>query len=218
MGHVQSALLERLTQALGRAITLDLVDVRYVAYLLARLDRWAGDELSLLVQSNVVLDPQQFIARQRAGVAGRRLPDLVAYYRERALQRLQHRLPALLAPESFDAVKLDESGQIQWVAHAVRYLRDAVAATTYAQSGAFSYRKDDVLAFLQAQVPTQAACATELYRWKTDPAIRAAMVAQFRSDPAPLYAQFAAAMAPLTETIAAVLELALSDVGTGSND
>lgn len=211
------ALLQRLRTALARPITLDIVDVRYVTYLLARLDHWAGDELSLLMQSNVVLDPQQFIAQQRTTLAGHRTPELMAYYRDRALQRLERRLPALLAPESFDAVKLDESGQIQWVAHAVRCLRDAVAVRTYAQSGSFCYRKDDVLAFLRAEVPAQAAFATELYQWKTDPAVRAAMVAQFRSDAAPLYAQFAAAMTPLTETIVAVLDLAENAINTDLN-
>ena len=156
VGHVQSALLERLTQALRRAITLDLVDVRYVATCSRGSTAAAATNCrcwcratwcSTHSSSSLGSAPAWPAAASRPrGVLSRACSPAFAASVTR-----------VAGAESFDAVKLDAKRADRWSRTRCVCLRDAVAAATYAQSGAFSYRKDDVLAFLQAQVPTQAA-------------------------------------------------------------
>jgi hypothetical protein len=86
------------------------------------------------------------------------------------------------------------------VQQAVRALRNAVAAKSYSTAGTFLYKKAEVLAFYATHLPTEAPFVQELYQWKTNAAVRAAMVEEFSRSPERLYARFREAMPPL-ETI-----------------
>jgi len=86
------------------------------------------------------------------------------------------------------------------VQQAVQALRNAVAAKSYLATGSFVYKKGDVLAFYVHHLPEEAPFVQELYQWKTDATVRAAMVEEFSRSPERLYARFREAM-PHIETI-----------------
>jgi hypothetical protein len=102
------------------------------------------------------------------------------------------RLYTCLTSDSFDDFKLAKSGRIQWVQQAVRAVRNAVATKHYCTTGTFLYKKADVLAFVAQHLPAELAFVQELYRWKSDPTVRAVMVTDFSKDPTKLYAEFRA--------------------------
>jgi hypothetical protein len=179
----------RASAVVGQNVTLAVADVGYATFLLDRLAGYPSAEHALLFQSNVLYDPEGFLECKRSALDGVVIPELVHYYGERVRWRLG-RLPGYCRPHPADASKLGESGQVLWVAHAVRCLRDAVARQTFAQTGRFTYRKGDVLDFVTRNYPEHSGLVQRLYLWKTDPDARAVMVAAFRADPSPLYREF----------------------------
>jgi hypothetical protein len=195
----------RVSEALGVPITLAVVDTSYASFLLDRVGDYPSDEHSFLFQNNVLYDPDRFIANRRAALDGLVIPDLVHYYRDRVRWRLE-RMAVYAKPHPADGVKLAESGQILWGAHAVRCLRDAVAARSYAETGRFVYRKRDVLCFVAERYPQHTAIVAEVYSWKTDSEVRAQMVREFREAPTSLYAQFKAATLALHRAVEEILE------------
>lgn len=196
-------------------IEFGFVDQRYAAYELTRLDDHPSFEHSILLQSNVLYDPTGFLQSVRRRLQGRIFVPLVQHYTAQFLDSLSPRLHASLSPDSFDAFKLAKSGQIQWVQQAVRALRNAVAAKSYVTTGSFVYKKADVLAFYASHLPTEAPFVQELYQWKTDATVRAAMGAEFSRSPERLYAQFREAM-PQVETIIKKVK-ALTQVSFSAN-
>ena len=189
-----------ISTALPSNIEFGFVDQRYAAYELTRLADHPSFEHSILLQSNVLYDPTGFLQTARTQVQGRIFDPLVQQYSAQFLDNLSPRLYANLSPDSFDAFKLAKSGQIQWVQQAVRALRNAVAAKSYVATGTFLYKKADVLAFYARHLPAEAPFVQELYQWKTDAAVRAAMVEEFSHSPERLYARFRDAM-PQVEAI-----------------
>ena len=189
-----------ISAALPANLEFGFVDQRYAAYELTRLADHPSFEHSILLQSNVLYDPTGFLQTARTQVQGRIFDPLVQQYSAQFLDNLSPRLYANLSPDSFDAFKLAKSGQIQWVQQAVRALRNAVAAKSYVATGTFLYKKADVLAFYARHLPAEAPFVQELYQWKTDAAVRAAMVEEFSHSPERLYARFRDAM-PQVEAI-----------------
>ena len=106
-----------------------------------------------------------------------------------------------------DETKLNENGQILWVAHAVRCIREAVAATSYARTGCFVYKKSHVLQFIDEFCPEHAGVVKELYGWKTDEETRRRMVEEFRRDREPLYRRFKEAMPQLSTAVEGIMAL-----------
>ncbi|MEZ4735572.1 MAG: nucleotidyltransferase domain-containing protein [Caldilineaceae bacterium] len=186
--------------ALPANIEFGFVDQRYAAYELTRLVDHPSFEHSILLQSNVLYDPTGFLQTARSQLQGRIFEPLVQHYTTQFLDNLSPRLYACLSPDSFDVFKLAKSGQIQWVQQAVRALRNAVAAKSYLATGHFLYKKSDVLAFYERYLPAEAPLVQELYQWKTDATVRAAMVEEFSHSPERLYARFREAL-PQVETI-----------------
>lgn len=189
-----------ISAALPANLEFGFVDQRYAAYELTRLADHPSFEHSILLQSNVLYDPTGFLQSARTQLQGRIFAPLVQHYTAQFLDNLSPRLYASVSPDSFDAFKLAKSGQIQWVQQAVRALRNAVAAKSYLATGSFIYKKADVLAFYANHLPAEAPFVQELYQWKTDTTVRAAMVEEFSRSPARLYARFREAM-PQVETI-----------------
>ena len=175
--------IARISAALSTDIEFAFADQRYVAYELTRLADHPSFEHSILLQSNVLYDPDGFLTEARRQIQGRIFAPLVDRYTSQFLDQLSPRLYASLTPDSFDAFKLAKSGQIQWVQQAVRAVRNAVAAKSYCTMGTFLYKKADVLAFVAQHLPAELDFAVELYRWKSDPTVRAAMVTEFGNDP-----------------------------------
>ena len=196
--------IARISAALSTDIEFAFADQRYVAYELTRLADHPSFEHSILLQSNVLYDPDGFLADAREQLQGRVFAPLVERYTAQFLDQLNPRLYACLTPEAFDAYKLATSGQIQWVQQAVRAVRNAVATKSYCATGTFLYKKADVLAFIAHYLPTELDFVQELYRWKCDPTVRAAMVANFSDDPTKLYTEFRARMPRLEAFIGKV--------------
>jgi len=192
--------MAEISAALPANIEFGFVDQRYAAYELTRLADHPSFEHSILLQSNVLYDPTGFLELARRQLQGRVFAPLVQHYIAQFLDKLSPRLYASLQPDFFDAFKLAKNGQIQWVQQAVRALRNAVATKSYLATGSFVYKKAEVLAFYARHLPADAPFVQELYQWKTDATVRAAMVEEFRRSPARLYAQFRDAM-PQVETI-----------------
>ncbi|MBX3014575.1 MAG: hypothetical protein KF832_23855 [Caldilineaceae bacterium] len=190
-------------------IEFGFVDQRYAAYELTRLADHPSFEHSILLQSNLLYDPTGFLQQARAHLAGRFFPVLAQQYTVQFLDKLSPRLYACLTPDAFDQFKLAKSGQIQWVQQAVRALRNAVAAKSYATTGTFLYKKADVLAFYAHHLPLEAPFVQEIYAWKTDESVRAAMVEEFSHSPARLYTRFRQAMPQLEAIVQKVKGLAL---------
>lgn len=203
--------IARISAALSTDIEFAFADQRYVAYELTRLADHPSFEHSILLQSNILYDPDGFLAEARQQLQGRVFAPLVERYTAQFLDQLNPRIYACLTPDSSDAFKLSKSGQIQWVQQAVRAVRNAVAAKTYCTTGTFLYHKADVLAFIARYLPTDLAFVQELYRWKSDPAIRVAMVTEFGNDPSKLYAQFRARMPQLETLISKIKQLSFGE-------
>ncbi|MCB0109127.1 MAG: hypothetical protein KDE53_24560, partial [Caldilineaceae bacterium] len=123
--------IARISAALSTDIEFAFADQRYVAYELTRLVDHPSFEHSILLQSNVLYDPDGFLTEARRQIQGRIFAPLVDRYTSQFLDQLSPRLYASLTPDSFDAFKLAKSGQIQWVQQAVRAVRNAVAAKSY---------------------------------------------------------------------------------------
>ena len=199
--------IARISAALSTDIEFAFADQRYVAYELTRLADHPSFEHSILLQSNVLYDPDGFLTEARRQIQGRIFAPLVDRYTNQFLDQLSPRLYASLTPDSFDAFKLAKSGQIQWVQQAVRAVRTVVAAKSYCTTGTFLYKKADVLAFVAQHLPAELDFAVELYRWKSDPTVRLAMVTEFGNDPTELYTEFRARMPQLEAFIGKVKQL-----------
>ncbi len=210
------AIMAEVSAALPANIEFGFVDQRYAAYELTRLADHPSFEHSILLQSNVLYDPTGFLQETRRQLQGRLFAPLAQQYTAQFLDNLSPRLYASLHPDSFDAFKLAKSGQIQWVQQAVRALRNAVAAKSYCATGSFLYKKVDVLAFYASHLPAEAPFVQELYQWKTDATVRAAMVEEFSRSPERLYARFCEAM-PQVETVVKKVK-ALPQVSFFAND
>ena len=199
--------IARISAALSTDIEFAFADQRYVAYELTRLADHPSFEHSILLQSNVLYDPDGFLTEARRQIQGRIFAPLVDRYTNQFLDQLSPRLYASLTPDSFDAFKLAKSGQIQWVQQAVRAVRTVVAAKSYCTTGTFLYKKVDVLAFVAHYLPAELNFVQELYRWKSDPTVRLAMVTEFGNDPTELYTEFRARMPQLEAFIGKVKQL-----------
>ncbi|MBN1579717.1 MAG: hypothetical protein JXA89_03370 [Anaerolineae bacterium] len=187
------------------SIEFGFVDQRYAEFELEHLDDHPSLEHSLLFQSNILYDPTGFLEHHRRRLRGAILAALVAFYHKQLLNRLTRRLPAFLEPHPWDAYKLDKSGQLQWVQQAVRCLRNAVALKTYARTGTFLYKKADVLDDYRQHLPDDFPFVQTLYDWKTDPQVRADMVAAFREDKNICFKRFQARMPRLKAIVKKVI-------------
>lgn len=206
-GNFNEAVMAEVSATLPANIEFGFVDQRYAAYELTRLADHPSFEHSILLQSNVLYDPTGFLQSARSQLQGQIFAPLAQHYTAQFLDNLSPRLYASVSPDSFDAFKLVKSGQIQWVQQAVRALRNAVAAKSYLATGSFVYKKADVLAFYASHLPAEAPFVQELYQWKTDPAVRAAMVEEFSRSPERLYTRFRAAMPQLEAIVHNVAQL-----------
>lgn len=173
-------------------VEFGLADSRFAEYELAHIDTQPTPEHQLLLESNLVYDPKNWLAKRKTEMDGIIYPALVALYQDRYLNALPFEIYTHLQPHEGDARKLEKSRQIQWLKWAVRSIRDAVGAKTYQQTGRLVYKKADVLNFCSATLsPEDVAIIKELYHWKTDPQTREQMVNDFLANPKKYFALFA---------------------------
>lgn len=196
--------IKRISAQLGRNIHFGLADQRYVAFALAHLDQFASLEHSFLFQSNILYDPQHFLTSVRTQLHGKVYPTLVQLYTTQHLTRLTPRIYEFLEPHPVDEENLAWSGQIEWVNMAVRCVRNAVAAKSYNTTGVMLYKKPDILHFYQDHLPDQYPLVEQLYRWKTDAQVRAALAHSFAQNPAPHFATFRSLMPQLAAIVTKV--------------
>lgn len=204
--------MANISAALPANIEFGFVDQRYAAYELTRFADHPSFEHSILLQSNLLYDPTAFLHKARTQLQGRIFAPLAQHYTAQFLDKLSPRLYTCLTPDTFDPFKLAKSGQIQWVQQAVRAVRNAVAAKSYLTTGSFVYKKADVLAFYERYLPEEAPFIQELYQWKTDPTVRAAMVEEFRRSPERLYTCFRSAMPQIEMIVKKVRALAIDSL------
>lgn len=204
--------MANISAALPANIEFGFIDQRYAAYELTRLADHPSFEHSILLQSNVLYDPDGFLAEAQQQLQRRIFAPLAEQYTRQFLNQLSPRLYAGLTLDSFDAFKLAKSGQIQWVQQAVRAVRNTVAAKSYLSTGSFVYKKADVLAFYERYLPEEAPFIQELYQWKTDPTVRAAMVEEFSRSPERLYTCFRSAMPQIEMIVKKVSALAIDSL------
>lgn len=182
---------KKLCEQLGINIEFGLADSRFAEYELQHLDTLPSAEHQLLLESNLVFDPNGFLAERKSKIEGEVYTPLAKLYEERYLDSLPFEIYTHLQPHEMDRWKLEKSRQIQWVKWAVRSIRDAVGAKSYIQNGKLIYRKEDVLNFCSASLPPKDVnLINELYRWKTDPADREQMIDDFLKNPDKYFALF----------------------------
>jgi hypothetical protein len=182
---------KKLCEQLGINIEFGLADSRFADYELQHLDTLPSAEHQLLLESNIVFDPNGFLAGKKSAIEGKIYPPLVKFYQERYLNNLPFEIYTHLQPQEMDKWKLEKSRQIQWVKWAVRSIRDAVGAKSYLQNGKLLYKKEDVLNYCSASLPAEdMTLIEELYQWKTDPATREQMVGDFLKNPDKYFSLF----------------------------
>lgn len=204
-------LWEKASAVAGCCINLGIADCRYARRLVAEPNRWPSTEPSLLLQSNVVFDTSDFVPNLRSEFSTTPEPALVEFLISDVRKRLVERLPTFVQPHPADEHKAAEGGQILWVAHAVRCIRDAVAVLAYSSSGTFVHRKEDVLRFLDWLPDGQFELVERLYEWKTDPAQRRRLFAEFGTASADVYARFRSVTPALKECVETILGRLRSD-------
>lgn len=197
----------RISDELGRSISFGFIDTRYASFLFNRLDAYPTPEHSMLFQSNVLYDPREFVEGWRTRLEKRVFPSLVKLYEDQARRRANRRLGQHLGPAPYDDLKLQDSGQVQWVAQAVRCVREAVGARTYAENGCFTFRRPEVLAYVRKHFPGTAELVEILYAWKCDPNERETIRREFVTGSSSVYARFQ----ELTPRVQAVVECILGD-------
>ncbi|GEM_PF-1685222 len=178
------------TNALQCNVEFGLVDVRYAKYELERLESEPVREHALVLQSNVIYDPDGFLQNKRRELEGKIIPAMVQYYEKQFLSGIPFDVMEHVKPHASDRYKAEKNGQIQWVNRAVKYLRNLVAVSTYRVSGEFTYKKTDVLGFYKKYLPEEFDFVQLLYNWKCDPVIRKDMVEDFLHNPDPFFEEF----------------------------
>ncbi len=200
-----------LCEALGCNVEFGLVDARYAAFELDTIDeeKEPVKEHALILQSNILFDPNGFLAKRRQLLTGTISPVMANFYRERYLDTLPFEIYEHIKPHSSDTYKAEKSGQIQWINRAVRCLRDAVATKTYLESGVFTFKKPDVLKFYQTYLPEYVAFIEQIYGWKCDPVTREKMVEEFLKDPSKFFPEFETLTQRLEEIVKKVNAVSL---------
>ncbi len=201
----------RLCEALDCNVEFGLVDARYAAFELGTIDsdQEPVKEHALILQSNILFDPEDFLAKRRQSLTGTVSPVMADFYRERYLDTLPFEIYEHIKPHPSDTYKAEKSGQIQWVNRAVRCLRDAVATKTYLGTGDFTFKKPDVIDFYKKYLPEEIEFVEELYQWKCDPVVREQMVADFLKDPEKFFSEFARLTKRLEAVVKKINDLAL---------
>lgn len=159
-------MLERLKDEFGEKISFGFVDTSFAEFLFEHLERYPTQDHAMLFQSNVIYDPRQWIADWRARLEGRIFGSQVELYVGQAVNRARQKLPWYLDNPD------NRRGPDQWLLQAVRCLREGIAARSYATTGRFVFRRDEVVQCIETFGQTHADLARTLYAWKCDPTVR----------------------------------------------
>lgn len=156
----------RLREEIEGNISFGVLDVSLADFLFNHLEQFPTQDHSMLFQSNIVYDPHQWISRWRKQLEGQVFLSQVRLYIEQVLARARNGLPWYVANPG------NPRGPQQWLLQAVRCIREAVSAQSYAQTGHFTFKKDTVLERLQQLSPSDVSLVNTLYEWKCDQLIR----------------------------------------------
>lgn len=179
-----------LSNLFGLSLEFGVADVRFTEFRLKRIDRHCLEEHQMILQSNIIFDPNGILERWQNTLGNVFHQTMGDYYQERYLNHPASEIYLYLKPSEMDAEKVKKSGQILWIKWAVRAIRDAVCSKVYQKTGRFIFKKDDILDFCMNHLPQHFGLIKQLYDWKTDPVVRSEMVAQFVADPTPFYEEF----------------------------
>ena len=163
----------RLREEIEGNISFGIIDASLADFLFNHLEQFPTQDHSMLFQSNLIYDPHQWISMWREQLGGQVFQSQANLYIEQALARARDGLPWYLANPS------NPRGPQQWLLQAVRCIREAVSAQSYAQTGHFIFRKDAVLERLQQLSPSDVSLVKTLYEWKCDQSIRQEIIRAF---------------------------------------
>jgi hypothetical protein len=147
-------------------VSAGFIDVVHAEVLFEDMDRLPSQDHSMLFQSAIVYDPDNWIARWRSRLKGIATPALIAMYRTQVMIRTFEQLP------SYAATPGAHRGAHQWLLQAVRCIREATSLKSFAATGEFLFRKIDVLSASTSLSPTSRDLIAQLYDWKCDPKVR----------------------------------------------
>lgn len=182
-------LSEKLKVEINCNFEFGVCDFRFAEFEFNQLDREMSLEHQLLFQSDIVYDPDGFLAHIKQNLIGKIFPTLTEYYAQRHLSPYDE-IYSHLKAEKHDAIKMGKSGQIQWVKWAVRCVRDAVWAKEYIKSGNSIYKKEEILSYIRLYMPQYLDWIEELYDWKTNEPIREALAREFIQSPETCFKKF----------------------------
>lgn len=179
-----SKIIKKNYKKLGVVIEFGLTDSRFLDHELKNLNKNFTEEHQLLLESNIVFDPKNFLHQKKSQIQGKIYKPLVKIYKERYLNNLPFEIYAHLGKDQFDKYKLQQSNQIQWVKWAVRSIRDAIGTQSYIQTGKLIYKKEDIFKFCNKFLSKEdVSVIKEIYSWKTDAKIRTKMIKDFIKNP-----------------------------------
>lgn len=157
---------ERLRDEVEEKISFFFIDTSFAEFLFDHIETIPTQDHSMLFQSNIIYDPQQWLAGWRSRLSGRIFQSQVRLYLEQALRRAKNGLPWYLDNPG------NPRGPQQWLLQAVRCIREAVSAQSYAQTGHFVFKRDAVLERLRKLSVGDSSFVEMLYSWKCDQSVR----------------------------------------------
>jgi len=181
---------EKIKQQLEINVEFGITDSRFSKFCLENCDKLPTTEISLLFQSNILYDPQNYLKELRNKLFGKKPKATINFYKQKYLDSLPEEIYSHLKPHNCDLLKLEKSGQIQWVKWGVRCLRDAVATKHYSETGEFIYKKQEILGYYKKTLPKHYKKVLEIYSWKCNLKKRTALIKEFIKNQKTVFKKF----------------------------
>lgn len=159
-------LRSRVGGSIENKVSAGFIDIVHAEVLFEDMDRFPSQDHSMLFQSAIVYDPENWVAQWRSRLKGVVTPALITMYRTQVTIRAFEQLP------SYAANPGAHRGAHQWLLQAVRCIREAASLKNFAASGEFLFRKSDVLTASTSLSATSRDLVAQLYDWKCDPRLR----------------------------------------------
>lgn len=200
---------EKLWDILGIQVEFGLVDKRYAEFELNNLELFPSNEHSFLMQSNIIYDPQNFLANKRQELEGQIFPTMMQFYSKRFLNELPFEIYESIDMSEEDLADIRKINKIQWVKWAVRCIREAATTKSYISSGQIIHKKEDIFDFYKKHLPEKYDFVAMLYNWKINQDSRKQMIQECLQNPQAFSQKFKELMPELEMTVKAVKNIEL---------
>jgi hypothetical protein len=172
-GEFNRAIVERLRDKVDNRPSAGFIDVRFAEFLFADLGKYPTQDHSMLFQSSIVYDPENWIRRQREELDGKVTPGLIEMYLRQVTTRAHEQLPWYAANPD------NRRGFHQWLLKAVRTIREAISLRNYTSTGRFLFRKEEVLRWIRCLDSESRQSIEQIYTWKCSLDVRAEVKSSF---------------------------------------